>query len=864
MTAPVVGIDLGTTHAAVATSTQGRGVRVLEIEQQVSATGRAKETLLPCTLYAGAAGENQDWLVGRYARTRATEVEGRAIASAKSWLAHAGVDRSAAILPWTVEEGSDVAKISPVEASRRILQALAHTWSDVPDAQFVLTVPASFDAAARELTLLAAKDAGLSVHLLEEPLAAFYNYLEHADELLTLVKKKARPCSVLVLDVGGGTTDMTLLTVSAAGKKGAKAALEAERTATGPHLLLGGDNMDLALAYSLSGDKELSAAQFTQLVFAARAAKERLLGDNAPDVFPIALGGAGAKLVGNTLRFEVHKRDVETRIVDGFFPMVGPADKPRKLSSALMTLGLPYERDAAITRHIAAFLVTYAKGELPDAVLLNGGVFHASAIVARIAALFDSWGGGTRILSAIEPDLAVAKGAVRYGLALQGEGVRVRSRVPKGYYLGVEQQGMQVLLSTVPRGTQEGEACAPDRAFELVRGTPVRFELYVDESGREDPVGVTAQLHEGSFRKLLPLVSKIAGTGSASVSVRAQATEHGTLSVKLLEKGAGEVALEFSLGAAKGSARASLPPLQMRTGQQLLKAYGAKEASHREVVDLPRALEKALGDRAQWTVEDCRSMYDALFAERGARRRSQDHERVFWSLLGYFGRPGLGAPEDDRRIRELFPLFEQKLAFPERTPSWQAFFVAFRRMAAGFSEKEQSALHAALAPFVVPGAKKPKWSPTARPELLTLLVSLERVDPSLKQKVGDALVESALVSLSRPLIVDLAILAARVPAYGSAHQVVGGPVVEGWLELLLRTQWAAYQESLPMFISLARVTGDPARDLKVRTRELLETKLRKAFGDAPELAALRENLPLAIKERDAYLGESLPLGLRLE
>jgi molecular chaperone DnaK (HSP70) len=860
MTTPVVGIDLGTTHAAVALG-EGGEIRVLEIEQQVSAAARAKDTLLPCTLYAGAAGEGEDWIVGRYARTRAAEVEGRAIASAKSWLAHAGVDRSANILPWAAED--DVAKISPVEASRRILDALAHTWQGRLDAQFVLTVPASFDAAARELTLLAAKEAGLTVNLLEEPLAAFYNYLDHADELLALVKKKARPCSVLVLDVGGGTTDMTLLTVCV--KKGK---LEAERTATGPHLLLGGDNMDLALAYSLCGDREFSPAQFSQLVFAARAAKERLLGADAPDVFPIALGGAGAKLVGNTLRFEVSKRDVEARIIDGFFPMVEQSDKPRKLSSALMTLGLPYERDAAITRHLAAFLSTYTKDTLPDAVLLNGGVFHAPAIVLRIAALFDSFGQkglgeGTRILSAIEPDLAVAKGAVRYGLALQGQGVRVNSRVPKGYYLGVEREGAQVLLSTVPRGTQEGEACAPDRAFELVRGTPVRFDLYVDESGREDPVGAMVQPHEGAFRKLLPLVSKIAGVGTASVSVRAQATEHGTLSVKLLEKGAGEVALEFSLGAAKGSARASLPPSKMRAGQTLLKAYGAKDASHREVVDLPRALEKELGDRAGWTVEDCRSMYDALFAERGARRRSQDHERVFWSLLGYVGRPGLGAPEDDRRIRELFPLFEQKLAFPERTPSWQAFFVAFRRMAAGFSEKEQLALHTALTPFVVPGGKKPKWNPSAKPELVTLLVSLERVDPLSKQKVGDALVESALVSLSRPLILDLAILAARVPAYGSAHQVVGAAATETWLELLLRTQWPAYQESLSMFISIARVTGDPARDLKVRTRELLETKLRKAFGDVPELLALRENLPLATKERDAYLGESLPLGLRL-
>lgn len=854
----VVGIDLGTTHAAVAVG-EGTAVRLLDIEQPSAAHEVAREPLLPTVLYAQAHGETQhptDWLIGRYARARATEVLGRSISSAKSWLAHAGVDRSAAILPWNGAE--DVIKMSPVEATRRVLEALRPTWHGYEDAHFVLTVPASFDAASRELTLAAARELSLNVSLLEEPLAAFYNYLAEPTELTTLLRKKKKPCTVLVVDVGGGTTDLTLLRCSLE-----KGVIAAERTATGPHLLLGGDNMDLALAYALAGDREISPAQFSQLVLLARAAKERLLSASPPDGVPIAVGGGGSKLVGNTLRFELSKKDAYTHVVDGFFPMVQAGEGPRKLSSALMTLGLPYERDAAITRHVAAFLATYSKGEVPDAVLLNGGVFHAPMIALRIQALFDAWGGNTRVLTAREPDVAVAKGAVRYGFALQGEGVRVTSRVPKGYYLGVQGDGGQIALSIVPRSSEAGVALTPDRTFQLVRGSAVRFDLYVDESGRVDPVGRAVSLGEGAFRKLMPLVTTIGGSGSADVSLHAHATEHGTLVLRLRESNAQEVSLEFSLLGEKREVRTSLAPTLLRTGQTLVQHFGHKEASHRDIVDLPRALEKALGERARWSVEDCRNMYDTLFAERGARRRSQDHERVFWSLLGYLGRPGMGAPGDADRIRTLFPLFEQKLAFPDRAPSWQAFFVAFRRLAAGFSETEQEALAQALQPFVVPGGKKPKWNPSAKPELTTLLVSLERLDPDRKRQVGDALVEGALVALSRPLISDLAALGARVPAYGSAHQVVAPHVVEAWIDLLLRTKWAELRESATMFVSLARITGDPARDLRPKVRELLTSRLVKAFGDLPEFAPLRENVPLTTKEREAYLGESLPLGLRL-
>jgi molecular chaperone DnaK (HSP70) len=858
----VLGIDLGTTHAALAWGEAGE-IQMLPIKQQVAAGEEGANALLACVLYAPLAAEAREtsYVIGQFAKTRAAETDGRAITSAKSWLAHASVDRTAPFLPWHGAE--DALKISPVEASRLLLEHLKAAWAPRAPSSIVLTVPASFDAASRSLTQLAAEQAGLEVTLLEEPLAAFYAYLACSAELLTMAKGAPRPLTVLVIDVGGGTTDLSLLSAYEQDGK-----LEAERLATGSHLLLGGDNMDLALAHHAAGDRELSPSAFVKLTAACRLAKEQLLGAMHVNV-PLAIPLGGAKLVGNTLRLELTKEDAERRIIEGFFPRVAIDEGPRKLSSALMTLGLPYERDPAITRHIAAFLTTYAGGQAPDAVLLNGGVFHAEALRKRITELFDEWSEGrTRILTGTEPDFAVAKGAVRYGFARLGEGTRVRSSTPKGYYLGAQSETSVALLSIVPRGSPEGVPFKGTRALDLVRGTPVRFDLYIEESGRTDLRDALVFGHEGSFRKLMPLTTQLPGKGVAKVTLESEATEHGTLSVFASSQEDERYALAFSLQSVTKQNRASLPPTQLKAGMKLLERFGSVDAERREIVDLSRDLEKALGDRAAWNLEDCRSMYDALFLVRSARKRSQDHERVFWSLLGYFGRPGFGALGDEARIAQLFPLFEQRLNFADRAPGWQAFFVTFRRMAAGFSESEQEKFWTLLLPFLnvkeLANTKKPKWQPLAASEMQAFVATLERLEPSRKRALGDRLVDQALVALSRPMLRDLTLVGARCPSYGSVHQVVPGSVLETWVELLLRTKWADFSESLSMFVSIARITGDPARDLGLRARTELLTKLQKVYGDLPALLPLRENIGVEPRERDAYLGESLPLGLRID
>jgi molecular chaperone DnaK (HSP70) len=391
-----VGIDLGTTHTVVAFAERGKlgaKVRVFDVPQLTSATEEQALPLLPSFLYAPAESENvpdpygdAPFVIGSYARRRGQEVPARLVASAKSWLGHAAVDRRAAILPWG-SDASDVPKVSPVEASRRLLEHVRRAWdarfpeAPLAEQQLILTVPASFDEVGRELTLEAAEQAGLRVRLLEEPQAAFYDYLSSAgtSELEGLLSGGRTSALVLVCDVGGGTTDLTLIEVRA--KDGGS--VELERLAVGRHLLLGGDNIDLALAHELEArlvtpPERLDPARFNQLTLACRAAKEKLLAPDAPESLPISVAGSGSALVGSTLSIELTRAEVEASLLDGFLPVVSRDAKPDRARTGLLAFGLPYERDPAITRHVAAFFARQTSERAPDALLLNGGLFRAA------------------------------------------------------------------------------------------------------------------------------------------------------------------------------------------------------------------------------------------------------------------------------------------------------------------------------------------------------------------------------------------------------------------------------------------------------------------------------------------------------
>ena len=393
-----IGIDLGTTHTVLAFAPVGSDdIQVFAIPQSIAAGEVAPRPLLPSLRFHATEGalaaadlglpwpSGEPAILGAFARELGEQTPGRLVASAKSWLSHPAVDRTAAILPWGAP--AEVPKVSPLEASasylRHIRKAWDHAHPEAPLAQqpTVLTVPASFDDGARELTLQAAALAGLGkVHLIEEPQAAFYDWVfAHRVDLATQLAGARR---LLVVDVGGGTTDLTLIDVSL----DAAGAPQLTRTGVGDHLVLGGDNMDLALARwiepRLSGGtpgQRLGAIQLAQLTQRCRSAKERLLAPNAPPETTVTLQGSGSRLIGAARSATLTRADVDQLLVDGFFPQVAADARPQRARGALVEFGLPYTSDAAITRHIAAFLQRQG-GDLPDTLLLNGGVFHAQVL----------------------------------------------------------------------------------------------------------------------------------------------------------------------------------------------------------------------------------------------------------------------------------------------------------------------------------------------------------------------------------------------------------------------------------------------------------------------------------------------------
>ncbi|MBN1843216.1 MAG: Hsp70 family protein [Deltaproteobacteria bacterium] len=577
----IVGIDLGTTNCAVAyvdTLAQEEDdrpkIRLFRIAQVVAPGTVEERQLLPSFSYQQATGEfpqgslDLPWqeelgfAVGAFARERGAEVPDRVISSAKSWLSHSGVNRTAALLPWGGAE--EIPHISPIEGSSRLLKHIRDAWNHVIAGQdpslflesqeIFLTVPASFDATARELTVRAAEMAGISrVTLLEEPQAAFYAWIESAQNAW---QKEVRVGDViLVCDIGGGTTDFSLILVSEREEE-----LVLERIAVGDHILLGGDNMDLTLAYAirnrLAGEgTRLDNWQMRGLLHSCRRAKEEIFQNPDCRSCPVTILGKGRRLIGGTISTELTSQEIEEVILDGFFPRCGETDRPRERHQAgLKELGLPYASDPAVTRHMAWFLQRHSNdgnlaGETlrPTAVLFNGGVMKAGPLQQRLVEILESWDKGKKELKVLfsqSLDLAVACGSAYYGLARRGRGIRIRSGTERSYYIGIETAmpavpGMLApvkALCVVPFGMEEGtEADLPDQHFGLVVGEAVSFRFFGSTTRHDDRIGdVIEDWEETDIEELVPLETRLAAEegleGSlVRVRLRIKVTEIGTL-----------------------------------------------------------------------------------------------------------------------------------------------------------------------------------------------------------------------------------------------------------------------------------------------------------------------------------------------
>ena len=593
-----IGIDLGTTHCALSyvdiTGSDGEEAaqQMLPIPQLTGPGSVEARPLLPSFLYLPHADElapgdlslpwsaTQDHAIGEFARSRGAATPIRLVASAKSWLCHPGVDRRADILP--AEAPAEVPHISPLTASVRYLAHLRDAWNAAhPEAPFdeqdiTVTIPASFDPAARELTAEAAQLAGYPrVTLLEEPQAALYSWIQRSAGQWR--KEVRRGDLILVVDVGGGTTDLSLIAVLERDGN-----LELHRVAVGEHILLGGDNMDLALAYGVT--RKLAAQgtrldpwQTRALAHACRSAKEALLSDPSLAAVPVVVPSRGSKLIGGSIRTEVRRDELTTTLIDGFFPQVAVSEQPvSRARGALTQLGLPYAQDAAITRHLAAFLSRQlgATSELegfaappagsgflhPTAVLFNGGVLKSELIAGRVLDTLNGWlaadgAAPARLLGGADLDLAVARGAAYYGYVRQGRGVRIRGGTARAYYVGVESAmpaipGMEPPLEALclaPFGMEEGsEAALPEQEFGLVVGEPVRFRFFGSSVRRQDQVGTLLdfwspdELQElEEIEATLPAEGRRAGE-IVRVKLHARVTETGTLELEALPVGGSE------------------------------------------------------------------------------------------------------------------------------------------------------------------------------------------------------------------------------------------------------------------------------------------------------------------------------------
>ncbi len=925
----IVGIDLGTTHSAMAAVDPSKGpaapVEDVPVPQLLRPGEVGSRSLLPSAVYVPAEQEmapgsltlpwgEQDRPVGELARWQGSRVPGRLIASAKSWLSHAGVDRQAPILPWGAS--GDVPRMSPVEASARILGHLAHTWEHahpgqpLSEQEVVITVPASFDEAARALTVSAARQAGLEKFtLLEEPQAAFYDFTSRHRTDLAKALENVR--LVLVIDVGGGTTDFTLVH-SAVLPEGPVL----RRLAVGEHLMLGGDNMDAALARRAeekltSQGRRLGAAQWTQLVQAARDAKEQLLGDAPPDRVGISILAGGSRLVGGALSTELTREEAEALILDGFYPKAPIEDLPRRAQArtALQELGLPYAQDPAITRHLAAFLHQHAKagftalgveeapeGALPrpDAILLNGGVFNSPALTRRIVEAVSAWWPDQkpiRLLKHESLDLAVARGAAYYGLARRGFGLRIGGGAARAYYVELaseaEDGSGHLGVCLIPRGFDEGESVdLGSRIFQLTLGRPVQFQVSSTTADRIDTPGDVVPVGDEELFRPLPPIHTIlrgatGGTATVPVHLKATLTEIGTLELWCVSNVADERwKLEFELRGRAGqgpiAVTESMPSRFAEATDAIQRVYGNKPmpVGPKDIKQLMKTLEKALGPKETWRVPVLRELWSALYAGAQRRRRTPDHERVFYQLAGFTLRPGFGYPLDPWRAEQTFRLFKDGVQYHQEKPIWIEFWVMWRRIAGGLDEAAHRAVWDFLRPHlerrVPPDVKAPGKLkgiiPEGLDEMVRAAAALEHLEPGDKAELGRWValrLRDPKTPSGGPWAWALGRLGARVPIYGSGHRTVPTELAEEWIRMLVELGLKQVDGAAFAVAQLARRTGDRTRDVDEEVRRLAVEALRASSSPETWLRMATEVVALEAADEARALGDTLPAGLTL-
>lgn len=878
--ADFLGIDLGTTNSALAyiREQEAEGadfppVHVLEIPQPVAEGVVQPQRTLPSFVFVG-----EPEVVGVYAREQGSLTPTRLVHSAKSWLSNPNVDRTAKILPWDAPESGRV--YSPVEASARLLTALRHAWehahSPLSQHEVVLTVPASFDEEARELTVEAARLAGIErLTLLEEPAAAFYSWI--ANHLAQSRKDLFDGQLVLVCDVGGGTSDFTLIRVNRQGDR-----IDFTRTAVGRHLLLGGDNLDLTLAWLAESklNTSLSVRQRTALRRQCAAVKEQMLANPAIDRLPITVLGAGRSLIGGTLRTEITRQEALELALDGFLPLCEKSDRPqREEMSPFTELGLPYESDPAITRHLAAFL-DQAGGQLPDAILFNGGFFIPDVLRNRVADVVQHWTGRRPlILENRDLDLAVAVGAAYYNYVRStGAGLVVQGGLPRSYYIELDSTPeFSRAITVVPRGAQEGSELSLDvEGLQLIANKPVTFRLFSSLARLDDQPGQTVQfpkadIEQGRIHRHAPLnaVIRFGKPGqerSVPVKLGARLTEVGTLELWAQSKiSEHRWRLQFELRKQAPGAVAAVKPAAVVSDEGLQHALDLLRATflHNtlEPEALPAKLEAALAlARTSWPLPAIRQLADLFLQLAPERKRSPAHEARWLNLASLCLRPGFGFPGDDYRIEQARRLFAAGLVFPNAIENQSQWWIFWGRVAGGLNRNQQADIYQRLSATLLPRKnQKLRVNSSLLREMWRCACSLELLPSATRIDLGEALLQRIRSGDYRDSeLWCLARLGARELFYGPVNQVLPPSTVARWVEAL-----APLPNAAETIATLARRTGDAYRDLPPSTFAIALRAIR-AHKDADRLEAILEGRAARDSESlSRIFGEELPSGLQL-
>ncbi|MFA5509198.1 MAG: Hsp70 family protein, partial [Vulcanimicrobiota bacterium] len=780
------------------------------------------------------------------------------------------------VLPW--ERASDLQPVSAVATITRYLEHIIEAWNysypedSLQASEVVLTIPASFDDLARKLTASAAASVGLPVRLLEEPQAAFYSWLwKHRKDW----KKRISPGDVvLVCDIGGGTTDFTLIRYREDG--------ELERVAVGDHLMLGGDNLDIALAYLVEPrlPEKLSGLQWGVLRQQCRACKELLLGDEAPGEATVTVPGAGSKLFAAALSTELSRQEVLELVLDGFFPKLSYEDVILKgKARGLKELGLPFETDPAVPRHLSRFLHSHSE-HFPTRVLFNGGACAATVVRERLVEVLEGWRRELGLEQPVqelenpEAHLAVARGAAWYGHQRQTSGLVVEGGTARSYYLGLAENKA---VCVIPSHTREGQAVElSEPRLKLTVGRQVAFPLFSSSKRTKDQAGELVSI--GDLAPLPTLQTVIGeqakgGQKEVPVSLASEVTPVGTLDIHLRSDDKREYRLEFSVrDGVAGSASADLARQEVEDSRALiLSTFNAKPKQLKNTPWRPKnllnGLEQTMGKpREEWAPVVLRTFWDAYWSVETRRRVDPEFEASWLNGLGFCLRPGFGLPLDEWRVLQLEKLLESWLQFPRDDKVRIQFYVLWRRVAAGLRRSLQQRVWDQIHPHFLPGRKHIKTRNKGNPgkedgkEMLRAAVSLERIEVAEKVALAETLM-GEYTGLREELWL-LARLLARRPLDQKAEAIPAEQVTP-FIEKVLQQAGESSSFFAQALVNMAQKTGLAERDLDDELFSRVEKALKKAGAAETLLARLRGETDRTQEETATLYGDSLPLGLSL-